>query len=160
MAVRRFHGYIAQLEEEYSRHKNMIKDIGMDNLRGQKDLRGYMCLRCAGFIERITYEAIDQFIDDHSGGPVLHFSKSWFKRSPNLDKSSLIQLISRFGEGEESKIKQFLDGEEGEILDDLSEVRNMVAHGRVQGGRKLHPERYIELSRLYSTWISDEFLDC
>ncbi|GAA2064100.1 hypothetical protein GCM10009801_08480 [Streptomyces albiaxialis] len=64
----------------------------------QEDLHKYMCIRLAGYLEQLMFEAVTGYIASASGGPAGSFAMSWFKKSPNLTPDALVALIGRFGE--------------------------------------------------------------
>lgn len=146
------------LEAEFDRYHAAISYIPIDKARLQEDLRRYLCLRCAGFLEKVTFDSIHRFLESGSGGPVLEFSKSMFYKSPNLTPATFRVLMARFGEEQARKFDAFLSPQLRESLTDLSSIRNTIAHGEFQGGQKLNPDRYRILCQAVYVWLSTEFL--
>ena len=148
------------LQKEFERYKEAISYIPPGRERLQEDLRRYLCLRCAGFLEQITLTCVTLHLERTSGGPALEFSKSFFKRSPNLDPDTFCHLIGRFGESHRERAEQFMTGPIKDSLDDLSEVRNALAHGQHRGGQqRINPERYLRLCEDIYRWLTTELLD-
>ncbi|WP_460682689.1 HEPN domain-containing protein [Nesterenkonia populi] len=148
----------SRLEAEFDRYYDAVGFIPDGNLRLQEDLRRYLCLRCAGFLEKVTFECIIRFLEESSGGPALQFSKSFFKNSPNLNFNSMKKLIGRFGEEYEARFESFMTQLRRDSLNDLAALRNPIAHGDLAGGRKLDPERYYKLSKDIYEWLTGELL--
>lgn len=88
----------SRLEAEFDRYYSSISFIPIDKIRLQEDLRKYLCLRCAGFLEKLTYECVIKYLEQTASGPALNFAKSFFLRSPNLNSDTLTKIISRFGD--------------------------------------------------------------
>lgn len=153
------HSLWTGLQAEYERYKNAISYIPTSELRLQEDLRRYLCLRCAGFLEQITFVAITDFLNRKSSGPTLEFATSFFHTAPNLGVNAFLRLIARFGTNYEEALDDFLTQSRRDALNDLLSVRNDIAHGRYLGGRKLDPERYITLCGDVYRWLLGEFLE-
>jgi len=147
------------LEAEYERYKRAISYIPTAELKLQEDLRRYLCLRCAGFLEQMTFVAITDFLGRKSSGPTLEFSMSFFRSAPNLGVQPFIKLIGRFGSPYNVRFESFLTPTRRDTLSDLLSVRNDIAHGRYQAGRKLGPDRYIILCKEIYDWYLAEFLN-
>ena len=131
----------------------------IEQLKLQDDLRRYLCLRCAGFLEQVTYTILTEFIEQKSSSPVLDFAKSYFSRAPNLRSKTFVELLGRFGPRFSLEFESFLAlGGRRDTLNDLLEVRNDVAHGKYHGGRKLQPDRYVSLCEDIYTWLVAMFL--
>lgn len=152
------HELFANLESEYERYRESVSYIPTDKTRLQEDLRRYLCLRCAGFLEQVTYAILTGYLDRKSSGPQLAFSKSFFRRAPNLRADAFIDLIGRFGPSYRSAFEQFLTRVRRDALSDLLEVRNDIAHGLLHSGRKLEPTRYVELCREIYDWLVETFI--
>jgi hypothetical protein len=153
------HSLWTGLQAEYERYKNAVRYIPTSELRLQEDLRRYLCLRCAGFLEQMTYMAVADFLGRKSSGPPLEFSLSFFRNAPNLTVGAFARLIGRFGSSYETQLEDFLTPTRRDALSDLLSVRNDIAHGRYQAGRKLDPERYIQLCKEVYVWYLGEFLE-
>src|SRR5699024_4440268 len=110
------------------------------------------------FLERITFVAVTQYLEEQSGGPLLAFSRSFFNKAPNLNANSLSTLIARFGPDHQTRFEAFLTTTLKDSLNDLASVRNPIAHGLVTGGRKLNPERYFKLCGKIYGWLTSEFV--
>ncbi len=158
-ARKEVHGLWTGLQAEYDRYKVAISYIPTTELRLQEDLRRYLCLRCAGFLEQMTYVAVTDFLGRKSSGPALEFAASFFRTAPNLGVAPFIKLIGRFGDSYEQQFESFLTPARRETLSDLMSVRNDIAHGKSQGGRKLAPERYLSLCKEVYDWFLNEFLE-
>ncbi len=130
----------------------------MGQLKVQDDLRRYLCLRCAGFLEQVTFVIIHGYLEQKAGGPVLEFSKSWFKRAPNLTADAFDKLVARFGGAHGLAFTDFLTPWRKEALSDLLDIRNDVAHGKPFEGAKLAPERYLQLCEDAYHWLVETFL--
>ncbi|MEU2005953.1 HEPN domain-containing protein [Rhodococcus sp. NPDC019627] len=130
----------------------------MTELKLQEDLRKYLCLRCAGFLEQVTHVILTSYLVQKSSGPILEFSKSSFIYAPNLRVNPFISLIGRFGNEKKSAFEKFLNSNRRDILSDLLEVRNDVAHGKMHGGRKLDPARYVAICEEVYDWLVENFL--
>lgn len=124
----------------------------------QDDLRRYFCLRCAGFLEQVTYEILTEFLIQKSGGPVHSFATSYFPKSPNLNARAFETLIGRFGKETTKSLEEFMTEERREGLNTLLEIRNLVAHGKDIGGAKLDPAGHYETCRATYRWLLEEFL--
>jgi hypothetical protein len=153
------HGLWTSLQAEYDRYKQAVTYIPTNELRLQEDLRRYLCLRCAGFLEQITYVTVSDFLTRKSSGPALEFATSFFYMAPNLGVAPFIRLIGRFGESYKQRFEEFLNPGRREVLSDLIGVRNDIAHGKYQAGRKLAPERYLILCKEIYDWYLGEFLE-
>lgn len=147
-----------RLESEFERYHAAISYIPTTQTRLQDDLRRYLCLRCAGFLEKLVQVSINLYLDQTSGGPALEFAKSFFLRAPNLNAESFIKLLGRFGDDHAVRFETFLTKPLRDSLNDLSSVRNPIAHGDVTGGQKLDPERYRRLCKEVYQWMTSELL--
>ncbi|WP_375544637.1 hypothetical protein [Brevibacterium casei] len=121
-------------------------------------MRRYLCLRCAGFLEKLVFDCVIKYLEQNAGGPSLVFAKSLFTHAPNLNANSLSKLIGRFGDDHESRFQTFLTTPLRDSLNDLASVRNHVAHGNIAGGQKLDPERYHVLCKAIYEWFTTELL--
>jgi hypothetical protein len=131
----------------------------ISQLKLQDDLRRYLCLRCAGFLEQVTYTILTEFLEQKSSSPIIDFTKSYFSRAPNLNYHAYVDLIGRFGDSYQEQFEELLSqGGRKESLDDLLSVRNDVAHGKYQGGQKLQPDRYVLLCEDIFDWLVSTFL--
>lgn len=153
------HSLWTGLQSEYTRYRSAVSYIPTTELRLQEDLRRYLCLRCAGFLEQMTYIAVTDFLGRKSSGPGLNFAVSFFRTAPNLGVDPFIRLIARFGPTYEERFKAFLNEDRREVLSDLLSVRNDIAHGKYHAGRKLDPERYMKLCKEIYNWFLGEFLE-
>jgi len=153
------HSLWTGLQAEYDRYKKAVSYIPTSELRMQEDLRRYLCLRCAGFLEQMTYIAVTDFLGGKSAGPVRDFAISFFHTAPNLGVKPFIDLIARFGINYKSQFEDFLTAARCDALSDLMSVRNDIAHGKYQAGRKLDPDRYVNLCKEIYNWFLEEFLD-
>jgi hypothetical protein len=99
-----------------------------------------------------------EHVEQKSSGPVTHFSLSFFRHAPNLKTQAFIDLVARFGPTYKADFELFLDKSRSDALTDLLEVRNDIAHGKYQSGRKLDPERYIRLCEEIYDWLIAKFL--
>lgn len=158
-ARKEIHSLWTGLQAEYDRYKEAITYIPTSELRLQEDLRRYLCLRCAGFLEQITYVTVTDFLTHKSSGPALEFATSFFYMAPNLGVKPFIKLIGRFGDSYRQRFEDFLTPARRDVLSDLMNVRNDIAHGKYYAGRKLAPERYLILCREIYDWYLDEFLE-
>lgn len=152
------HRLWTSLQSEYERYQEGVREIPISNLKLQEDMRKYLCLRCAGFLEQVTFEIISEYLRQKSQGPVLEFARSFFHNSPNLTPNAFENLIGRFGAEKSNQFSDFLAGTNRDTLSDLLEVRNLVAHGRNMAGAKLDPSRYITLCGDVHDWLIDQFL--
>jgi hypothetical protein len=153
------HALWTGLQSEYDRYKRAVGYIPTNELRLQDDLRRYLCLRCAGFLEQMTFIAVTDFLGRKSSGPGLEFAISFFQYAPNLRVKPFIKLIGRFGASYEQRFEDFLTTTRRDALSDLLTVRNDIAHGKYHAGRKLDPERYIHLCGEIYNWFLNEFLE-
>lgn len=149
----------SRLEAEFERYHAAITYIPTDKLRIQDDLRRYLCLRCAGFLERLVHECIIRYLESKSSGPALEFAKSFYRTTPNLNADSLAKLMGRFGEDNLVRFNAFLTVTLKDSLNDLASIRNPIAHGETAGGQKLDPERYRRLCKAVYDWMVGEFLE-
>lgn len=152
------HACWAALNAEYRRYQDIVPFIPMRQLKIQDDLRRYLCLRFAGFLEQVTYVVICGYLDQKSSGPINDFSKSWFKNAPNLTARAFSDLMARFGSGHEDSFQEFLSPLRKETLNDLLSIRNDVAHGKKFEGAKLSPDRYLTLCGEIYEWLVSSFL--
>lgn len=148
-----------RLDAEFDRYHRAIAYIPIGEARLQEDLRRYLCLRCAGFLEQLAYECVHRLLDTKSSGPPLSFAKSYFSRAPNLTASRLFELVERFGADYSEQLSAVLTSPLRDSLNDLYEIRNPVAHGKEQGGQKLDPERYRKLCIVLYDWFIGSFLE-
>lgn len=130
----------------------------MDQIRIQEDLRRYLCLRCAGFLERLVHDCVLRYLEEKAGGPALEFAKSFYKTTPNLNAQSFSKLMARFGPEHADRFDAFLTPSLRDSLNDLSAIRNPIAHGDTAGGQKLDPERYRKLCLAVYEWLTGDFL--
>ena len=151
------HALWAALKSEHERYLRSVSYIPTAELKLQEDLRRYLCLRCAGFIEQVTYVAIVFYLEKSASGPALAFAKSYFQRTPNLRTKPLIDLIARFGPEFSASLDDFLDLRRRTAMDDLLDVRNHVAHGKNRSGRKLDPAPYLTLCEEMYEWLQSTF---
>ena len=148
----------SSLEAEFDRYHTAVSYIPTGQTRLQDDLRRYLCLRCAGFLEKITFDCVTRYLEDSSGGPALEFAKSFFSRAPNLNAETLTKLMARFGEDHARRFQTFLTTPLRDSLNDLAALRNPIAHGATTGGQKLAPERYKILCEAVYDWFTGELL--
>lgn len=148
----------SRLESEFERYHAAISYIPMGQTRIQDDLRRYLCLRCAGFLEQLTYDCVTRYLEAKAGGPALEFAKSFFSSAPNLNAKSFAKLIGRFGDDHEARFEAFLTTALRDSLNDLASVRNPIAHGDLPGGQKLDPERYRRLCKAIYEWLTADLL--
>ncbi|MFI1656162.1 HEPN domain-containing protein [Streptomyces sp. NPDC020472] len=147
----------SELDSTYERYNQNLSDIDL-SLHG--DLHKYMCIRMAGYLEQLMFEAVTGYIASATGGPAGQFAMSWFRRSPNLTPDALIALIGRFGESWETEIRDFLAAEERRNnLGKLLEVRNKVAHGQSYSGGKMNVATYKDLVDSIHTWVLTRMID-
>lgn len=143
------------LESEYERYNALVRQLPLGLLRVQDDFRRYLCLRCAGFLEQVTFVALQGFIDQNSYGAVGEFAKARFAKSPNLNVDAFTKLMHQLGGEYGPKFDDFLNGVRRESLGDLMSIRNDVAHGRLSSGSRLDPDRYITLCSEVHDWLID-----
>lgn len=153
------HSLWTGLQSEYNRYKKAVTYIPTSELRMQEDLRRYLCLRCAGFLEQMTYVAVTDFLARKSAGPAREFATSFFRAAPNLGVKPFIDLIARFGTKYKDQFEEFLTVNRRDALSDLMSVRIDIAHGKYQSGRKLDPDRYVKLCKEIYDWFLGEFLE-
>lgn len=146
------------LRAEYLRYQESVGYIPTAKIRLQEDLRRYLCLRCAGFLEQVTHVVLSEYLDQKSSGPVREFAGSHFKYAPNLRVSPYLDLIGRFGPTYRAAFEEFLDKSRRDTLTDLLEVRNDIAHGRYSTGRKLDPAPYMTICEEVYDWLVETFL--
>lgn len=152
------HALWSRLESEFERYHAAISYIPIAQLRIQDDLRRYLCLRCAGFLEQLVFDCVTRYLEVTSGGPALEFSKSFFTYAPNLNAESFAKLMGRFGTAHRVRFEQFLTPPLKDSLNDLASLRNPIAHGEVTGGQKLDPERYKRLCKAIYDWLTSSLL--
>lgn len=148
-----------RLDAEFTRYQEAVSYIPIESTRLQEDLRKYLCLRCAGFLEKLTHLCVHQYLRQTSGGPALEFAKSFFVRAPNLNADTLSKVIRRFGEDHSLRFEEFLTVTLRDSLNDLASVRNSIAHGDTAGGQKLDPFRYRVLCKAIYEWFTSELLN-
>lgn len=148
----------SRLESEFDRYHAAISYIPLGQERIQDDLRRYLCLRCAGFLEQLVFECLTRYLDAKAGGPALEFAKSYFSYAPNLNAESFTKLMARFGADHRTRFEAFLSPTNRDSLNDLASVRNPIAHGEVAGGQKLDPERYRRLCKAVYEWLTSDLL--
>lgn len=149
----------SRLNSEFERYHRAISYIPTSEMRLQEDLRRYLCIRCAGFLEKIVFDCTMRYLESKTSGPSLQFAKSFFSHAPNLNSAALEKVIGRFGADHRERVQQFLTPTLRDTLDDLSSIRNPIAHGDVQGGRKLDPERYKSLCEEVYKWLTLDLLN-
>lgn len=150
--------YWQRLDDEYKRYQAAVTVLPMDQLKVQDDLRRYLCLRCAGFLEQVVLIVLNGYLDQKSGGPARNFAKSHFKRAPNLTVNAFTKLIARFGKDHAKQFEDFLTVPRHDALADLLDIRNDVAHGKVFAGQRLQPDRYVTLCEEVYEWLVETFL--
>jgi len=148
----------AALQAEFDRYHRAVAYIPIGEARLQDDLRRYLCLRCAGFLEKLVHQATVHYLESVAGGPALSFARSFYGHAPNLNPRSFRKLLERFGEPLPSKFDEFLTPALRDSLEDLASIRNPIAHGSVTGGRKLDPFRYQKLCREVYEWLNRELV--
>jgi len=147
-----------RLRAEHDRYKDLVSFLPTGKLRIQEDSRRYLCLRCAGFLEKMVFLTVNYYLSKKSSGPVLAFSTSYFRQAPNLTPDALRKLFARFGEQDLQRLDKFIDTSRRDILSDLLSTRNPVAHGDLVGGAKVDPTRYIEFCEDFYNWCIDNYL--
>ncbi|MFB7465659.1 HEPN domain-containing protein [Streptomyces sp. NPDC056224] len=146
-----------ELDSTYDRYNRGLSDIDLA-LHG--DLHKYMCIRLAGYLEQLMFEAVCGYVASATGGPAGSFAMSWFRKSPNLTPDALIALISRFGDPWKGEIVEFLDSDERRNnLGRLLEVRNKVAHGQSYSGGKMNVATYKELVDALHSWVTTRMVN-
>lgn len=149
---------LSRLEAEFERYHAAISYIPIEQTRIQDDLRRYLCLRCAGFLERLVHDSILRYLEEKASGPALEFAKSFYRTTPNLNADSFAKLMARFGEDHADRFYAFLTTSLRDSLNDLAAIRNPIAHGDTAGGQKLDPERYRRLCNAVYEWLTGDFL--
>lgn len=97
----------------------------------QTYLNDYAVVRMAGYLEQLCFHAISGRIGELAQGHPQTFINSWFYKSPNLTAEQFRALFKRFGPAVDDQVKVFLSaGFNRELLDNLLEIRNSVAHGK------------------------------
>ena len=97
----------------------------------QTYLNDYAAVRMAGYLEQLCFHAISGRIGELTAGHPQNFINSWFHKSPNLTATQFRDLFKRFGPEVDEQVKKFLAaGLNRELLDNLLEIRNSVAHGK------------------------------
>jgi len=147
-----------QLNGEYERYQAAVRVLPVTQLKIQDDMRRYLCLRCAGFLEQVTFEVLSGYLNQKGGGPMYAFATSWFNQAPNLNAKAFAKLIGRFGRTHAAQFEDFLTPPRRESLGDLLGIRNDVAHGKVATGQRLQPDRYIQLCEDVYDWLIATFL--
>lgn len=147
-----------RLSDEYERYQEAVRVLPMAQAKVQEDLRRYLCLRCAGFLEQVTFVVLHGYLDQKAGGPSRTFAKSWFERAPNLSVDAFTKLVARFGPEYASSFDAFLTPVRRDSLGDLLAIRNDVAHGKHFAGQKLQPDRYVALCEDTYEWLVETFL--
>ncbi|MFJ9392877.1 hypothetical protein ACIRON_28930 [Nocardioides sp. NPDC101246] len=151
-----------RLQGEYGRYLETIRILqaqkGVGFLKVQEDLRRYLCLRCAGFLEQVVFLVLDGYLTQKTSGPTRDFARSYFNQAPNLNVDAFTRLIARFGSNHVAELEVFLTTPRRDTLGDLLGIRNDVAHGRVFNGQRLAPERYLILCEEIYDWLIDTFL--
>ncbi|MFH8575421.1 HEPN domain-containing protein [Streptomyces zaomyceticus] len=146
----------SDLDATYDRYDRSLSAVEIEI---QEDLHKYMCIRLAGYLEQLMFEAVTGYIASASGGPAGSFAMSWFKKSPNLTPDALVSLVGRFGESWKADIETFLDdGERRNNLGLLLAVRNKVAHGRSYSGGKMNVANYKQLVDSLHAWVVGRML--
>lgn len=148
----------SQLRGEFERYRSAVSVLPISHLKVQEDLRRYLCIRCAGFLEQVTFVVLNGYLEQKSGGPMLNFSQSWFRSAPNLTSEAFRKLIERFGADHGKEFENFLTPVRHESLSDLLAIRNDVAHGKEFQGQRLQPDRYINLCEEIYDWLVATFL--
>lgn len=148
----------SRLQAEFDRYHSAISYIPIDQTRIQDDLRRYLCLRCAGFLERLVHDCVLRYLDAKASGPALEFAKSLYRTTPNLNADSFAKLMARFGDDHADRFNTFLTPTLKDSLNDLASIRNPIAHGEAAGGQKLDPERYRRLCKAVYDWLTGDFL--
>lgn len=146
----------SELDATYARYERSLSGAEIEI---QEDLHKYMCIRLAGYLEQLMFEAVTGFIASASGGPAGNFAMSWFKKSPNLTPDALLSLIGRFGDTWKKELEEFLDADERRNnLGLLLAVRNKVAHGRSYSGGKMNVATYKKLVDSLHSWVVSRML--
>lgn len=151
----------SSLESEIQRYDKLVHLNGLDILDAaklQEDLRRYYAIRCAGFLERIFYEAIKWYVESNSSRDVSLFSMSFFQKSPNLTPDAMEKLVARFGDRYLDSLSEVLDDQLKQRLGVLLSWRNDLAHGNFPTGAKIDPGLYFELCNVIYDWILEEFI--
>lgn len=154
--------YWQRLQDEHSRYVATVRLVqeqkDSDLLKVQDDMRRYLCLRCAGFLEQVVFVILDGYLDQKVSGPPREFIRGYFSYAPNLNVDAFTRLIGRFGSHHEAAFADFLTTRRRDALGDLLGIRNDVAHGRLFRGQRLQPERYINLCEEIYGWLIETFL--
>lgn len=97
----------------------------------QTYLNDYAVVRMAGYLEQVCFHAISGRIGEVAQGHPQNFINSWFYKSPNLTPDKFRELFKRFGSEVDKMVKDFLaDDFNRDLLNNLLEMRNSVAHGK------------------------------
>ena len=150
------------LQAEHDRYRAAVRVLqgqrDVTVLRVQDDMRRYLCLRCAGFLEQVVFVVLDGYLDQKTSGPAREFIRTQFRRAPNLNVKAFAGLIGRFGSHYSGEFDRFLTKTRRSTLGDLLDIRNDVAHGRVGPGARLDPNRYLTLCEEVYDWLIETFL--
>lgn len=154
--------YWQRLQDEHARYIATVRLLQrqkeVDFLKVQDDMRRYLCLRCAGFLEQVVFVILDGYLDQKVQGPTREFIRGYFSHAPNLNVDAFTRLIGKFGDKHAAEFENFLTKPRRGTLGDLLGIRNDVAHGRVGQGARLAPEQYINLCEEIYDWLIDTFL--
>jgi hypothetical protein len=154
--------YWQRLKDENARYQMTVrvlqeqKDVSF--LKVQEDMRRYLCLRCAGFLEQVVFVVLDGYLNQKVTGPARTFIRGHFNRAPNLNIDAFTRLIGKFGPQHSGAFDKFLTKPRRGALADLLDIRNDVAHGRVGKGARLDPARYLILCEEIYDWLIENFL--
>ncbi|WP_346007520.1 HEPN domain-containing protein [Janibacter terrae] len=128
---------IQAIDEMRDNLNSVLDDIDNQRRSGelspeqQTYLNDYAVVRMAGYLEQLCFHAISGRIGELAQGHPQAFINSWFYKSPNLTARQFRELFKRFGPDVDGQVKVFLDsGFNRELLDNLLEIRNSVAHGK------------------------------
>ena len=148
------------LDSEHERYLRAVGYLPRGEERLQEDLRRYLCLRCSGFLEQLTYEVLTDYLLRKSYTPIGEWATSFFRHAPNLNLKAFASLLARFGESYSTAFEKFINHSgRRDLLTNLLDVRNTVAHGGVIGGQRLDPTPYIRLCRDTHDWLVTVFID-
>jgi hypothetical protein len=146
------------LKAEYERYVETVRVLPIDLLKVQEDMRRFLCLRCAGFLEQLCFVVLRGHIEQKSYGSVQSYARARFSKTPNLTVDAFSRLIGQFGDGHTHSFEKFLTPLLKDSLHELMSIRNDVAHGKSYNGQRLNPERYLSLCEEIYDWMVAEFL--
>jgi hypothetical protein len=125
-----------------------------ENIEELSHFGRYFAVVACGLLEKLVRKIFEDFAACNARPEVASYVGQRIKRYSDVGSAELVAFVSAFSTEWGERLRLFLDGEHGDALDSLKNVRNNVAHGENVGISLGSVDRYYQ-----SVVATVEFLD-